>query len=513
MYPCATLCEQFTYRCSLLVTYHPRSNLHEAASLIESDTSMLALFGAIFVLMFHGLGVLSGVMALMSSRTSQGAIAWLISLVTFPYLAVPAYWLLGRPRFYGYVNARGERDNVLRRELNKVRGHLDQHRSAQPVAHSRIQAVERLSMTPLTSGNRADLLIDGTHAFDNMFKGLQHAEDYVLIQFFIVRDDRLGRLLQQHLIECAERGVRVCFIYDELGSHQLPEHYVQTLRNAGVEIHRFGSSRGWRHRFQVNFRNHRKVLVVDGIEGWVGGLNVGIEYLGEKASVGPWRDTHLYLHGPAVLGLQEAFWEDWYWATGEILSLEWQPVHTETQDRQVIIVPTGPADGQATASLMVQNAINMAHDRFWVSSPYFVPDEGVQDALKLAALRGVDVRVMIPERPDHLLVYLSAFSFLDNMIKAGVKIYRYKPGFLHQKVMLVDCHSATVGTVNLDNRSFRLNFEITAYVVDQHFAREVEAMLIEDLSHCRQVTLEEITQRPLWRKLVSRAAYLASPIQ
>ncbi len=481
--------------------------------MIESDTSMLALFGALFVLFFHALGVLSGVMALMSSRTSQGAIAWLISLVTFPYLAVPAYWFLGRPRFYGYVNARGERDNVLRRELHRVRSHLDAHRSSLQEAHCRIQAIERLSMTPLTSGNRVDLLIDGADAFDSMFEGLKRAEDYVLIQFFIVRNDRLGRLLQQHLIDCAERGVRVCFIYDELGSHQLPERYIRTLRDAGVEIHRFGSSRGWRHRFQVNFRNHRKVLVVDGREGWVGGLNVGIEYLGEKPSIGPWRDTHLYLHGPAVLGLQEAFWEDWYWATEEILALEWQPQHTETQDRQVIIVPTGPADGQATASLMVQNAINMAKKRFWVSSPYFVPDEGVQDALKLAALRGVDVRVMIPERPDHLLVYLSAFSFLGDMIRAGVKIYRYLPGFLHQKVMLVDQHSASVGTVNLDNRSFRLNFEITAYVIDSGFAQEVEAMLTRDLAQCRQVTLDEITQRPLWRKLVSRAAYLASPIQ
>ena len=474
---------------------------------------MLALFGALFVIMIHVLGVLSGIMALMSSRTSQGAIAWLISLVTFPYLAIPAYWLLGRPRFYGYVNARGERDNVLRRERDSVRGHLGLHRSRQYATPPRICAVERLSKTPLTAGNRAELLIDGAASFESMFAGLERAEDYVLIQFFIVRDDRLGRLLQQHLIDCAERGVRVCFIYDELGSHQLPDRYIRTLREAGVDIHRFGSSRGWRHRFQVNFRNHRKVLVVDGVEGWVGGLNVGVEYLGEKPSVGPWRDTHLYLRGPAALGLQEAFWEDWFWATGEILPLDWRPRQRDAQDRQVIIVPTGPADGQATASLLVQNAINMAHERFWISSPYFVPDEGVQDALKLAALRGVDVRVMIPERPDHLLVYLSAFSFLGEMIKAGVKIYRYLPGFLHQKVMLIDEHSATVGTVNLDNRSFRLNFEITAYVIDQGFAREVADMLTKDLSHCRQVGLDEIIHRPLWRKLVSRAAYLASPIQ
>lgn len=481
--------------------------------MIETDTSMAALFGGLVILMFHTLGVLSGIMALMSSRTSQGAIAWLISLVTFPYLAVPAFWILGRPRFYGYVNARGEKDNALRRELKRVRSHIDQHRSKLAHRQDRIRAVEQLAMTPLTRGNGTELLIDGQVSFDSMFAGLERAEEYVLIQFFIVRDDALGRNLQQRLIACAARGVRVCFIYDEIGSHKLPERYLEQLRRAGVEVHPFGSSRGWRHRFQVNFRNHRKVLVVDGREGWIGGLNVGIEYLGEKPSIGPWRDTHLRLEGPSVLGLQEAFWEDWFWATSEILDLEWHPQVSQTQDRRVVVVPSGPADVHETASLLVQNAIHTAHKRFWVTSPYFVPDQGVQDALMLAALRGVDVRVMMPERPDHLLVYLSAFSFLGDMIRAGVRVYRYMPGFLHQKVMLVDHHTASVGTVNLDNRSFRLNFEITAYVIDHEFADEVGAMFERDFSQCREVTLDEITQRPLWRKVLSRAAYLAAPIQ
>lgn len=481
--------------------------------MIETDTSMAALFGGLVILMFHTLGVLSGIMALMSSRTSQGAVAWLISLVTFPYLAVPAFWIFGRPRFYGYVNARGEKDNALRRELTRVRQHIDQHRSKLSRRQHHVRAVERLALTPLTRGNGTQLLIDGHASFDSMFAGLERAEEYVLIQFFIVRDDTLGRALQTRLIDCAARGVRVCFIYDEIGSHKLPDHYLEALRRAGVEVHPFGSSRGWRHRFQVNFRNHRKVLVIDGREGWIGGLNVGIEYLGEKPSIGPWRDTHLRLEGPSVLGLQEAFWEDWFWATSEILELEWHPQVSQTQDRRVVVVPSGPADQHETASLLIQNAIHAARKRFWITSPYFVPDQGVQDALQLAALRGVDVRVMIPERPDHLLVYLSAFSFLGEMIKAGVRIYRYMPGFLHQKVMLVDHHTASVGTVNLDNRSFRLNFEITAYVIDHAFAEEVGTMFERDFGHCRELSLDEITHRPFWRKVLSRAAYLAAPIQ
>lgn len=474
---------------------------------------MTAILGGAFIIIVHVLGVASAMMALMSSRTSQGAIAWIISLVTFPYVAVPAFWIFGRPRFYGYVNARGERENELREALEGVGERFTPFFPAQDSRDGHTRAIERLAMMPLTQGNSAELLVDGGQSFESMFEGLERAREYVLVQFFIVRHDRLGRELGARLIQCAERGVRVCFIYDEIGSHGMPEHYFATLRSAGVEVTPFGSSQGWRHRFQVNFRNHRKLLVVDGREGWLGGLNVGVEYLGQDERVGHWRDTHMRLEGPAVLGVQATFWEDWYWATGQVLSLEWQPRASGSGNQQVVVVPSGPADRIDTASLMVQNAINRAEQRVWITSPYFVPDQSVQDALKLAALRGVDVRIMIPERPDHLLVYLSAFSFLAEMIAAGVGIYRYQPGFLHQKVLLVDDHSAAVGTVNLDNRSLRLNFEITGYIVDTGFAAQVEAMLETDFIRCRQVSLDEIKNRPILSKLVARAAYLLAPVQ
>ncbi|MEQ6917515.1 cardiolipin synthase [Halomonas aquatica] len=463
------------------------------------------------IFLTHLLGILSAVLALMSSRTSQGAIAWIISLLTMPYLAVPAYWIFGRPRFYGYVSARGERDSVLRRQLHRYRDRFAPYLSASNDAD--IRAVEQLALMPLTGGNRAELLIDGKATFESLFAGIDAATEYILIQFFIVRDDALGLELKHRLQRASEKGVRVCFLYDEIGSHGLPDRYLRDLREAGVEVSAFRSSRGLKHRFQLNFRNHRKVLVVDGRLGWVGGFNVGTEYLGQNPRFGHWRDTHLKLTGPSVLGLQEAFWEDWHWATGEMISLTWTPVPCPTGSQKVVIVPSGPADPQETASLLVQHSIHSAHERLWVTSPYFVPDQGVQDALRLAAMRGVDVRIMMPERPDHLLIFLSAFSFLPDMLRAGVRVYRYQPGFLHQKVMLIDDVAASVGTVNLDNRSFRLNFEITAVVPDRQFAGEVRRMLEHDFTDCRRVTLEEITRRPLWRKLLSRAAYLLSPIQ
>jgi len=473
---------------------------------------MTWLIGAL-LFFSHVAGIITAVFALMSSRTSQGAVAWIVTLVSFPYIAVPIFWTFGRPRFYGYVSARGERDTVLRQVLQRYRPHMESYISRPESISGRIRAVEQLAMMPMTRGNRADLLIDGEATFESLFDGIARAEEYILVQFFIVRADEIGLAFKRHLIHQAEHGVNVYFLYDEIGSRGLPGGYLRDLEEAGVRVSAFNSSRGWRHRFQVNFRNHRKVMVIDGREGWTGGLNIADEYLGRVERYGPWRDTHLKLQGPSVLALQEAFWEDWYWATGDILALTWTTRNIREESQHVAIVPSGPADGRETASLLVQHAIHGARHRLWVTSPYFVPDHGVQDALILAALRGVDVRVLIPERPDHLLVFLSAFAFLPEMIRNGVKIYRYQPGFLHQKTLLIDDHTAMVGTVNLDNRSFRLNFEMTAYVPDKRFAAEVHAMLERDFAVSRQVTERELAERPLWRKVVSRATYLLSPVQ
>ncbi|MEC9483177.1 MAG: cardiolipin synthase [Halomonas sp.] len=465
------------------------------------------------LLLIHLLGLVSAMLALMSSRTSQGAVAWIISLVTFPYLALPAYWLFGQPRFYGYVSARGQRDVILRRVMARYRPLIDPYLSDSQ--HGNVKAIEQLAKMPLTRGNRAELLVDGYATFDSLFDGIEQAQSYILIQFFIVRCDHLGMELKRRLEKQVARGVKVFFMYDEIGCYNLEDSYFAELRRAGAEVHAFNSTRGWRHRFQLNFRNHRKVMVVDGRLGWTGGLNAGKEYLGEDPRHGPWRDTHLKLAGPSVMGLQESFWEDWHWATGEVLDLNWEPhtIEAQGQGQNVVIVPSGPADRQETASLLTQHAIHSAQHRLWVTSPYFVPDQGVMDALQLAVLRGVDVRVMIPQRADHLLVFLSAFAFLPDMLRAGVKIYRYQPGFLHQKVMLIDDHSASVGTVNLDNRSFRLNFELTAFIPDPGFAAEVEAMLESDFTKCREITLDELLERPFWRKMIARAAYLLAPVQ
>ncbi|MDP6046128.1 MAG: cardiolipin synthase [Phycisphaerae bacterium] len=461
----------------------------------------------------HVLGVLSSISALMSTRTPQGTIAWIVSLNTIPYIVVPAYWIFGRSKFQGYVFARKDQDTEIRGALSGVQSKIDPHISSHGQAYGRVRAVELLAQMPFSGGNRADLLIDGDATFESIFDGIDQARDYLLVQFYIVRDDQLGRRLKDKLIAKRKEGLEVYFLYDEIGSHDLPGAYIDELSDAGVQIRPFHSSRGRWNRFQLNFRNHRKVVVADGSVGWVGGLNVGDEYMGRSPQFGHWRDTHMRLEGPAVLGLQLAFLEDWHWASGKVLDLAWEP-QAHTQGRQhVLIVPSGPADSVETASLMFQHAIHSADERIWIASPYFVPDEGVTAALQLAVLRGVDVRVLIPAKPDSLLVHLSSFAFLGRMIDSGVKIFRYGPGFLHEKVFLVDQYVAGVGTANLDNRSFRLNFEITAVVIDDNFASQIEEMFQTDFASAEQVTTEQLEARSFWFKLASRAAYLLAPLQ
>ena len=246
---------------------------------------------------------------------------------------------------------------------------------------------------------------------------------------------------------------------------------------------------------------------------YVGGLNVGDEYMGRDAKIGSWRDTHAQIEGPAVHAVQLSFLEDWFWATRDVPDLDWSPRAANGGNQDVLILPTGPADRLESCALFFVNMINRARQRIWIASPYFVPDLQVISALQLAILRDVDVRIVLPARPDHILVYLSSFSFLDQGELSGMRIYRYQPGFLHHKVLLVDDDLSAVGTANLDNRSFRLNFEITALVQDREFASQMARMFEADFAGCEPVRTDELEHCPLWFKIAVQASRLLAPVQ
>jgi cardiolipin synthase len=454
------------------------------------------------IILLHLLGMLAALHAVMHARTPQGAIGWAFGLLLLPYVTLLPYLYLGSSRFLGYrVGHPAPRTLTLPVTI-------DPAPSVDPGC-ARHAAIGALQGRPFRSGHRLRLLIDGTAGFDAMLGAMAEAERCLLVQFFIIHDDALGRRLQQVLLERAAAGVRVCVLFDGIGSHALPRRYVETLRAGGVAIHRFATHR-WRNRLQLNFRNHRKIVVVDGTRAFVGGLNVGDEYLGLKPPLAPWRDTQLELRGPAVADLQQLFAEDWQWITGELPPL--LPVPPADGDASALVVASGPADPQETGSLFFAAAINAARQRVWLSTPYFVPDHAVRAALQLAVLRGVDVRVLIPSRPDHHTVFLASTLHAHHALRAGIQVYRYQPGFLHQKVLLIDSDTAAIGSMNLDSRSFRLNFEVAALVVDPAFAAEVAAMLTEDFGHARAIDEHEYRDMPYLRRVTMHVARLFDPL-
>ncbi len=464
------------------------------------------------LVLFYVFGFLHILHALMNTRTAQGTIAWVVSLMALPFLAIPLYWLLGRNKFSGYVRARRGNDADLRKIASDMHSRLRRYAADVPEDDVFERAAEELGGLPFTRGNELDLLIDGQATFDRLFAEIASAKEYICVNFYIVKNDRVGGKFQRALIERAKAGIKVYFLFDEIGSHKLSSTFLGELEDAGVQCESFGANRRWWSRLQINFRNHRKIVVIDGEMAFIGGLNVGDEYLGRDKKYGAWRDTHLLLKGPAVEAVQLVFMEDWFWACDEVPNLSWK--EKEVAANQVAaIIPTGPADPVESWKLLVSEAANISRERLWITSPYFVPDDGVMNALQLAALRGVDVRIMLPERADHLLVWLSAFSFYEQAIPYGVKLFRYRRGFLHQKVMLIDKRIATVGTANFDNRSFRLNFEITAFVSDGKFIGEVEEMLKADFDGCGEVTVEEFTKKPFLFRALCRAARLTAPVQ
>jgi cardiolipin synthase len=460
------------------------------------------------VLLFHAAGMVHAVHALMRTRTSQGTIAWIMALLFLPYAAVPLYWFLGRDRFTGYVRARRSNDQTLSQKA------ADFHAGLKPFeqAHDSpfMKSAEALSGLPLLGGNRLDLFTDGKKTFDALFHSIESATTYVLVNYYIMKHDAIGDALQKILVAKARSGVQVWLLFDELGSNKLPRRFLREMKDAGVHFHSFGINRFWWSRLQYNFRNHRKIVVCDGREAYIGGLNVADEYLGWHPDLGYWRDTHMRITGPAVLAVQLVFFEDWYWASGSVPKCPPQQV-PQPENQSILILPTGPADVLDSWQLFIVEACNHARKRLWIASPYFVPDTGVTSALQAAALRGVDVRILIPERADSRLVNWAAYSYYEQILPSGVKIYRYQKGFLHQKVVLSD-RFVSVGTGNLDNRSFRLNFEITGFTGDAKFVDEVEKMLENDFLQSSLSEIDDYLNKPWYFKAACRAARLLSPI-
>ena len=470
------------------------------------------MIGTILTLLW-ALGHLTGAFfayhAASRAHTAQGAVAWAIALVTFPWFALPFYAVFGPPKAYLLTD---DQEAVRARAFAPVLAELSAGHLAPPDTGREVFA--RLAPAPIVLSDRPALLIDGAAIFGAFFDIIANAEHSLAVGFYIIRDDGLGQRLKAALIERAREGVHVRVLYDNIGSRNTNARYWADLADAGVEVRAFDVRRALPRVLRMNFRNHRKILAADGRVAIIGGPNMADEYLGRSKWFDNWRDTAVRLTGPAASVAEASFVEDWLWTAGELpADPPTNPLRPQAEGTTpVLVLPTGPADRLPACPLALIHLISGATERLWIASPYFVPDLDIVSALKLAALRGVDVRILIPYAPDHTVVWLASFAYAEEVLRAGVKLYRYREGFMHQKVILADDRVAGIGTVNLDNRSLRQNFESTVFVFEATFAHEVAAMLEADFARSSFYDAAAHERRPRRVRLLAPIARLLGPL-
>jgi cardiolipin synthase len=449
-------------------------------------------------------------------REAISAVAWCLLVLLVPLFGALMFVMFG----YQYVHRPLLRKRRHRRSYREHHGpdaapkHAEAEAAGDPdrTWEGMARLALRLDAFPLTTGNKGTLYHEGQAAYDAMLEAIRAAEHHVHLEFFIIQPDASGRRFMEVLAEKAKQGVEVRVLYDAMGSRGLRWWFLRPLKKAGGQYAAFLPVSLLRRRIQVNLRNHRKILVVDGKVGFTGGFNIGEEYLGKVAKFGYWRDTHLRLEGPAVESLQRVFIEDWDFAYGEALKGGAYFRAERAGDWPVQIVQSGPDQELKSIREVYFAAALKARKRLWITSPYYVPDQGLRDALCMAGRSGIDVRLLFPYRPDKYLPFFAAHYYFSDLLEAGVKVYQYTKGFVHAKVWLADGQWASVGTANLDNRSLLLNFEVNALIYAPKAVAELEEQFKRDLETSIRLEPRAFAERPLSGRLAENACRLLSPV-
>jgi cardiolipin synthase len=452
---------------------------------------------------------------LMTKKESTSAIAWCLVVFLMPILGAFLFWVFGF--------------NAIVRPLRRKRRHRSGYRKAHPPPteearrgesgemprHSRglAELALRLDAFPVTHGNRVVLFADTQQAYEDLLAVVGAARSHVHLEFFIFRSDPTGQRLLELLTRKAREGVQVRLLYDSMGSRKLSGRALRPLQEAGGKVAPFLPLNPLRSRFQVNLRNHRKIVVIDGRVGYTGGMNIGDEYLGKSAYFGYWRDEFLRVEGPAVSGLQRVFTEDWDFAVQEPLTGDsYFPKPERPGEAVAQVIESGPDQEVNAIREVYFAAILCADKRLWIASPYFVPDAALGDALRLARFRGVDVRLVTLQRPDHYVSFYAGRYYFADVMAVGMKIYQYGRGMMHSKMVLIDDDWALVGSPNLDNRSLHLNFEAACLFYSPEEVAAVERRFEELLKDSTEVEPEAFGRRPFLTRLTENACRLFSPI-
>jgi cardiolipin synthase A/B len=461
--------------------------------------------------------VFIGFVIFLENRHPSHTLTWLVVLGSFPLVGFVFYLLFGR-------NYRKEKMFRKKRILDKqaflrVEGEID------PASERKIRLMgdhqqklfnlaQKLGNSPISFATKTEVLTNGEETFDQILKALKGATHHIHLEYYIVRHDLIGIQIKDLLIEKAKQGIKIRFLYDAVGSWQLSKYYVNELLAAGVEMIPFGPVRLPFLNSKFNFRNHRKIIVIDGTTGFVGGLNIGDEYLGRDTYFGFWRDTHLMLSGEAVRTLQLIFLQDWYYMTKQsLLTVEYlSPELQENIHGGVQLLAGGPDNELSVIKNIFFSMITSAKKSVWISTPYFIPDGDIFSAIKIAAMSGLDVRILVPSRPDKRLVFHASRSYFPELLETGVKVYEYKKGFMHSKLVIVDGELASIGTANMDMRSFHLNFEVNAFLFHTRSTRKLVEDYIHDLEDAVEIDYESFVKRHLGLKLLESTSRLLSPL-
>lgn len=459
-----------------------------------------------------------GLVIFFENRSPHRTLYWLLVLAFLPVIGLLFYLFFGRSSSrYKFFWKMGHHDiPYLKKRLEKSRGSVDYLLNNTVSLHEKKRLSRIISATSpsfVTFNNQCRVLNNGREKFPAIFEAIKNAKHHIHLEYFIVQNDEVGNDLKKLLMEKASRGVKVRFLYDGLGSRKLGRRYLNSLHKSKVETAAFMPLTLPVPSTWMNYRNHRKILIVDGEIGFLGGINIGEEYIDGGKRFPSWRDVHLEIRGDALDILQGVFISDWQFTTGKIIEEEGCFPHRDPiGNKAVQIAASGPDGNWEAIHHAYFTAIATARETIYITTPYLILDDSISTALKAAALGGVDVKIVFPGKPDHRIVYWASYSYFADLLRAGVKIYLYQKGFIHAKTLTVDSQVTVIGTANMDMRSFYYSFEINAFIYDEEITQQLERTFEEDLSNSVAVDFEEYLKRPIYVKFKESGARLLSPL-
>ncbi|MBN2485754.1 MAG: cardiolipin synthase [Bacteroidales bacterium] len=455
------------------------------------------------------LNLIAFVYIIWRSQGVERTLSWLFAVIAFPVLGALMFFILTHQPI--------KQSKKRKRKVKKIVGSTTPDiplKTASTANGQILNLAYAVSGYEASYNNNIEILTEDTDAFKTISKKVQNARKFIWVEYYIIKKDETGRRFMKLLADIASTGIEVRVLFDAYGSWGLDPKSVKEIKDAGGKVETFNPFNPFRSRWSFHLRNHRKLIVIDGEIAFTGGMNISDEYSGRNRRRGleHFRDTHLMVSGDAVNNLANVFREDWAYATGGEVLPEIPTNTNETGESTVAVLPSDPDQFQNATAMVFFEALNNAKKSILLTSPYFIPDEPIIRALECAALRGVDVKIIVPFKSDVLLAHLAAVSYYAQLIPLGVKVYEYKPSMLHAKTLIIDDNISIVGSANMDIRSFRLNFELNVLIIDEKVARELKNKFMHDLQNSKYIDPLIFSKRGLRKRMVERLTRLLSPL-